>query len=74
MTVSERLRIIAINFNVASKRIVSGSLRIDAFPISRNKFNERRIDHGKSNSMGNVSHDGEGKGEERKEIDSNGLL
>jgi hypothetical protein len=45
-----------------------------AFPILRNKFNERRIDHGKSNSMGNVSYDGEGKGEERKEIDSNGLL
>jgi hypothetical protein len=32
------------------------------------------IDHGKSNSMGNVSHDGEGKGEKRKEINSNGLL
>jgi hypothetical protein len=37
-------------------------------------LNERRIYYGKTNPVGDLSHYGEDKGEEGKEINSDGLL
>jgi hypothetical protein len=38
------------------------------------QIEERMVCYGKTNSMGDFSHGGEGKGEKRKEISPNGLL
>jgi hypothetical protein len=39
-----------------------------------NRLQERRIHYGKPDPLGNITNDGEGKGEERKEVDFNGFL
>jgi hypothetical protein len=45
-----------------------------AFLTSINKFNERRINGGKTDSVGVLSHHGQGKGEERKKVNLDGFL
>ena len=74
LTVSERLRTIAINSNVVSETIASGSSRIDSrdcfqrlIPpwVRKIKFNGRRIRYGKANSVGDLSYHNQDKGKER---------
>jgi hypothetical protein len=40
----------------------------------KNKFIERRVQYGKTDSVGNFSHHSQGKGKERKEAYLDGLL
>jgi len=40
----------------------------------KNKFNERRVHYGKTDSVGDFSHHSQGKGKERKEAYLDGLL
>jgi hypothetical protein len=47
---------------------------IDAFTILKNITQERRIRHGKTNSVGDLSHHSQGKGEERKKANLDGFL
>lgn len=43
-------------------------------PVLRNKIEERGVCYGKTNSMGDLSHHSQDKGEEREKIDLDGLL
>jgi hypothetical protein len=40
----------------------------------KNKFNERRVRYGKTDSVGDLSHHDQGKGKEREEVNLDGLL